>query len=76
MVWSIDLDDFGGFCSNATFPLSRMISDNLRGKFRERCKSLQGIVDPGSVFDLFGVERRGWALVKWGVSDSRSILVC
>jgi hypothetical protein len=53
-----------------------MISDNLRGKFRERCKSLQGIVDPGSVFDLFGKEGRGWALVKWGVSDSRSILVC
>jgi len=53
-----------------------MISDNLRGKFRERCKSLQGVVDPGSVFDLFSEERRGWALVKRGVSDSRSILVC
>lgn len=47
MVWSIDLDDFGGFCSNTTFPLSRMISDNLRGKVRNTCRALQKVVDPG-----------------------------
>ena len=47
MVWSIDLDDFQGTCSktNQTFPLTRLIGDSLHGKNREKCKSLQRIVD-------------------------------
>ena len=46
MVWSIDLDDFKGFCSNQTFPLSRLIGKSIKGVNRERCKSLSRIVDP------------------------------
>ncbi len=46
MVWSIDLDDFKGFCSNQTFPLSKLIKDGLEEQSRSKCKELEKISDP------------------------------
>jgi len=40
------LDDFKGFCSNQTFPLSKLIKDGLEEQSRSKCKELAKISDP------------------------------
>ncbi len=45
MIWAIDLDDFKSFCSNKTFPLTRMIATSLKELNRNKCANLQKVVD-------------------------------
>jgi GH18 family chitinase len=47
MIWSIDLDDFNGFCSNTTYPLTKSILSNLKTIDRKKCASLPRIEDEG-----------------------------
>ena len=47
MIWTIDLDDFSGVCSNTTFPLTKSIMRNLKSMDRKRCSNLPRIEDAG-----------------------------
>lgn len=46
MVWSIDLDDFSGLCSEETYPLTRSILENLKTMDRKKCLPLAKVKDP------------------------------
>lgn len=46
MVWSIDLDDFSGLCSEEDFPLTRSILENLKTLDRKKCLPLAKVQDP------------------------------
>jgi hypothetical protein len=50
MIWSIDLDDFNGFCSNTTFPLTKSIMTSLKSMDRKKCSALTKISDYGKIF--------------------------
>ncbi|RNA03844.1 chitotriosidase-1 isoform X1 [Brachionus plicatilis] len=45
MIWSIDLDDFSGFCSEDSFPLTRSILENLKNLDRKKCLPLPKVTD-------------------------------
>lgn len=45
MIWSIDLDDFNGVCSDTTYPLTRLVSNNLQSMDRKKCMPLARITD-------------------------------
>lgn len=51
MVWSIDLDDFSGFCSNTTYPLTKSILAGLKAMDRKKCAQLSKIDDPGKLIE-------------------------
>ena len=54
MIWSIDLDDFSGYCSNTTYPLTKAILANLKTINRKKCASLPHIEDPGKFVKNLG----------------------
>jgi hypothetical protein len=53
MIWSIDLDDFSGYCSNITYPLTKSILANLKTIDRKKCDSLPRIEDPGQLLNFY-----------------------
>jgi len=66
MIWAIDLDDFKSFCSNKTFPLTRMIAASLKELNRNKCATLQKVVD----IDLMEYTSK---VTKWTFSSNEKI---
>jgi hypothetical protein len=66
MIWAIDLDDFKSFCSNKTFPLTRMVGATLKELNRNKCARLQKIED----IDLNEYTSK---VTKWTFSSNEKI---
>lgn len=66
MIWSIDLDDFKSFCSNKTYPLTRMIGSSLREINRNKCARLQKVDD----VDIMEYTSK---VTKWTFSSNEKI---
>lgn len=66
MVWSLDLDDFKSFCSNKTYPLTRMVSSSLKELNRNKCVKLPRIDD----IDITEYTSK---VTKWTFSSSEKI---
>ncbi len=64
MVWSIDLDDFKNTCSDKPYPLTRLISVNLKDRDRKRCNALNKIKNDKDI-DQYLRE-----IVKWVPSSN------
>ena len=59
MVWSIDLDDFKGFCADKPYPLTRIISVSLKERDRKMCTALKKIENDWDVKNYLD------SVVKW-----------
>ena len=64
MVWSIDLDDFKNICSDKPYPLTRLISVNLKERDRKKCTALNKIKNDKDI-DQYLRE-----IVKWVPSST------
>jgi uncharacterized UBP type Zn finger protein len=45
MIWSIDLDDFNGQCSETPYPLTRLVLSNLQSIDRKKCMPMAKVND-------------------------------
>ena len=67
MIWSIDLDDFKGFCSDKPYPLTRLVSTKLKERNRKVCTSKLKKID-----NDWDVKNYLQNVVKWVPSTSSS----